>query len=265
MQFSLPAVSGRLEAWYAAIDWQAAQLRAAWGVQLVAAVIGLYFVTRLFWLLAPAPAPDPMVTLLPTVQAPPAPAAATDADALIRSLRKLHVFGQAGKKKAVVKKPAPPTPKALKPLDLKLTGIVYSSDPDLARAMINHKKDNGNFQIGDFLPGGQGVLEIIETNHVEIRRGEQLDKLYLYGKPPTEEADGTAEKDATQLTVDDRRKMGRVTRIAKTYYQRFLSDPGSLAQLVRFKLITDKKGNISGYRIEALSNVRDFGTLGFQK
>ena len=234
------------------------QAHLARAILLLAAVVALYFATLLFWQLVPVAVPSEPVRLLPLQLRQPARQTSAELLEAERGLSQLYLFGKPGTKVADSR---PKTPPALVPLTLKLTGIVYASDLNKARAMISHSKDSGNYRIGDLMPGGQGVLENIEKGHIEIRRGDQLDKLYLYSSD--KEPVSSDSKPTTDRIIDDRTQRRNVSKIAGQYLSQLHSNPVSLAETISFRPVKIKN-KILGYRISALRNLNDFSTLGFQ-
>ena len=174
-------------------------------------------------------------------------------------ISQLHLFG-----KYEVKKVAPP-PKidvASAPetrLNLKLRGVFSSKDKTIARAIISDPKgDDDSYAIGDQVPGG-AILNDIMEDRVILERNGQLETLKL----PVESLPGetTAETD-TGGNRGGRRMEPRSTfpsppidtatadtsEILRHYRDALMNDPQSVMGLVRVQPY-NKGGRLEGYRI----------------
>lgn len=173
-------------------------------------------------------------------------------------ISQLHLFG-----KFEVKKVAPP-PKldvASAPetrLNLKLRGVFSSQDKTIARAIISDPKgDDDSYAIGDEVPGGAILNDILE-DRVILERNGQLEVLKL----PVESIPG----ESTVTTAGSRMNSGGRTQypgaasapidtatantseILRHYRDALMNDPQSVMGLVRVQPYS-RGGKLEGYRI----------------
>ena len=170
-------------------------------------------------------------------------------------ISQLHLFG-----KFEVKKVAPP-PKidvASAPetrLNLKLRGVFSSNDKTIARAIISDPRgDDDSYAIGDQVPGGAILNDILE-DRVILERNGQLEILKL----PVEALPGDATAEANSGVMN---RGGRAmapsapidtatadtSEILRHYRDALLNDPQSVMGLVRVQPY-NRGGKLEGYRI----------------
>ena len=159
-------------------------------------------------------------------------------------------------------------------LDLTLQGVVASSDAEQARAIIEAKKEQKLYLVGDELPVGNKVkVAKILSDRVVIDNAGKYELLMLFDEddfsvPKTRT---TASRPATQSRKPARaasRAAGRantaeLTKMAENYRQRLYNNPQSLAQVVKIAAVRDN-GQLTGYRVSAGRDREQFEALGFQ-
>ena len=229
---------------------------------LLCIVLVAHTVALLTWKLIPVPerpaVPPDIIKSSRTANSQPIGGAVNQPVAA--KISQLHLFG-----KFEVKTVAPP-PKmdvAAAPetrLNLKLRGVFSSKDKTIARAIISDPKgDDDSYAIGDQVPGG-AVLNDIMEDRVILERNGQLETLKL----PVESLPGdtTAERDGNVFTRGGRRMeppprapsapidtaTADTSEILRHYRDALINDPQSVMGLVRVQPY-NKGGRLEGYRI----------------
>ncbi|MDJ0879868.1 MAG: type II secretion system protein GspC [Halieaceae bacterium] len=158
-------------------------------------------------------------------------------------------------------------------LALKLQGIVASSDPDLARAIIEAKREQAQYAIGDELPINNRVkLAKILSDRVVIDNAGKYELLLLFDEndfkltPSGSESAQTAA--AKKPAMNSARRLDRrgnqdVTEMAENYRRRLYNNPQSLAQVVNIAAVREE-GQLKGYRVSAGRDSEQFAAMGFQ-
>ncbi len=150
-------------------------------------------------------------------------------------------------------------------LALKLQGVVASSDPDIAQAVIEHKNKQARYRIGDKLPvGGRVSVAKILADRVVLDNAGKYELLKLFDKDglSAQPLSAAAEPAAPRKTVDNRQNQN-VAEMAQQYRQRLYRDPTSLAQVVRISAVRDGD-QLRGYRVSPGSDRDQFEQLGFR-
>jgi len=159
-----------------------------------------------------------------------------------------HVFGEADKEPVAIDQPieAPETR-----LQLELTGLFASSDPDKSLAIISQKngKDEA-YRIGDSLPGNATLHEIY-ADRVILRRLGKLETLRL--KEPAEKIE--IGRTSTATTTDNRDDTSHTSPMLRDMQEMYKNDPQQLFQQLRITPVT-ADGKITGYRFS--HNNREF-------
>jgi general secretion pathway protein C len=159
-------------------------------------------------------------------------------------------------------------------LALTLQGIVSSSEPDRALAIIESKKEQAQYVVGDELPVGDRVkVAKILSDRVVIDNGGKYELLLLFdeegiaaGKSMALQPANPEETGATRRpAVSQRRVAGQreVAEMAENYRRRLYNNPQSLAQVVRIAPVRDGS-ELQGYRVSAGRDRAQFEAMGFQ-
>jgi general secretion pathway protein C len=186
-----------------------------------------------------------------------------------------NLFGTAASKPLPVEKPPQAAPRAgdlsgiensasETSLNLKLQGILASSDADLARAIIESKRKQEQYGVGDKLPvSGKVTVAKILTDRVVLDNGGKYELLILFDKnaiasKPLQAA--AVERPSRRL---DRRGDRQVTEMAEAYRRRLYTNPQSLSDVVKIAAVRED-GQLRGYRVSAGKDRKQFENLGFQ-
>ncbi len=233
--------------------------------------------TRFIWALVPASEPVPQAAgvVINPVSSTRATAAAAPVD--IDRLVSWHLFGKPGASAPAAKAPvveAKPNPRAgiedgarQTRLALKLRGIVASTEDGLGHAIIEARKQQLVYAVGDKLPvSGNVVLAKVMPRQVVLDNGGTYELLVLFeeskigkasapspARAPAPEPDSEVERRADQAT----------TVIARGYRERLFDNPQSLADVVSVSAVRDA-GVLLGYRVSPGKDREQFTQLGFK-
>ncbi len=157
-----------------------------WLCLLVVAIWIVHSLANGFWLLLPAPELES-----PPLTAPRAVADTATASGNIdlAALQELSLFGEGGAAEPIPK----PEEQTMLPgieqeavdtsLNLQLQGVIASSDPDMASAIIAEGNNQALYKVGDTLPQGNNVrLVKVLDQRVILDNNGRYESLWLYSK-----------------------------------------------------------------------------------
>lgn len=203
-----------------------------------------YSLAQLTWRLWPEPQ---LPALLPTPGQSVAVAGGPSDSGLARQIPQWHLFGE------VAREVVAPKPVDLPETNLKLTlrGLIASTDPREARAIVADASGKENFyRIGDQLPGN-AELDEIHVDRIVIKRGGRYETLKLPKESlnmgvtaPARAADPAAGVGGRTPAVAPRRSYS-----LREYRDTLLSDPQQVADLVRINPAYDN-GKFAGYKLQ---------------
>ena len=225
---------------------------------IIAGIVCLWFLSKFVWLLVPVPV-SPVSPLSPSVLSY-ADRSQPQSDVDIAKIRSWNLFGAAGPKAREVAPEIAPAPVKVEiPLTTILVGILYSSNPDVARAILRHKTEEGRYAIGDDLPEGDIVVESIARDHIVVRRENgRRHTLNLY----QEKTEIPTELRNPQQTVDNTDNP-KIAKLVAKYRSEILNDTARLSYYLRFRP-ERRNGKLIGYRIRARRDLQNFRKLGFK-
>ena len=244
--------------------------------QILLALFALWAVltlSRLIWALLPAA--DSSVAADTVVLNPlPSRAATASADSIdIDRLRAWHLFGEAGAEAEVVVIEEAATAATVRDgiekdaretrLDLKLRGIVASTEDGLGYAIIEHKSRQAVYAVEDKLPvSGQVVLDNGGTYELLVLFEESDLGTQLTSRPVPAVKRKTTPNPAVTERVD-KRADAHATALAQSYRDRLYQNPQSLAEVVSVSAVREG-GELLGYRISPGKDAGQFEQLGFK-
>lgn len=207
----------------------------------VALIWSVQSLAKLFWLVIPAPksAPEQLVpnASVASVQ--------TKAPLNIDGLTAAHLFGDYDAEKmraAQAGQQANENVNQLTKLDLKLQGVILSSDPEKSWAIIGEENAQQLFKIGDSIPPANGVtLEKVEDLRVILNNNGQREALWLYGE------DGMNVASQRQAAAPPPPPPPANVQQA-TVSQEQLQSATSIGDVVRFMVATEG-GKMIGYKV----------------
>ncbi len=162
-------------------------------------------------------------------------------------------------------------------LNLKLRGVVASTDDGLGHAVIEYKNKQQIYAVEDKLPvqgrvflakvmprevvldnaGTYELLELFEESALD----RQLDTGAKVSPPAPKRVKGITETRAT--TPVDLSDNAEASRVAQTYRDRLYQDPQSLGELVQVTPVREG-GNLRGYRVRPGKASKQFAQLGLK-
>lgn len=233
----------------------------------------LFAVARILWFFVPqaqqSAVPQVKVINPVTNSGPASPARKLD----IGKMRAWHLFGEAG---ATVAVPPPAVVSARDGiekdarqtrLDLKLRGIVASTQDGLGHAIIEHRSRQAVYAVEDKLPvSGRVTLAKVMPRQVILDNGGTYERLELFDKS----ALGSVAASPVQQpppqrpsAVTQQASGTGVAAMANDYRSRLYSNPQSLAEVVRISAVR-QDGALRGYRIAPGKDKAQFEQLGFK-
>jgi general secretion pathway protein C len=152
-------------------------------------------------------------------------------------------------------------------LDLKLRGVVASTEDGLGHAIIEHQKQQAVYTLEDKLPvSGRVVLAKVMARQVVLDNGGTYELLTLFEDSELDDQlpaapEPRAEAPAREL---DKREEEDTSALARSYRERLYSDPQSLAEVVSVNAVREN-GELLGYRVSPGSKQEQFEQLGFRQ
>lgn len=273
-------LSGVLEDALQTVSQPANARRLRQGLLALFVLWGVLAMTQLIWGFLPSrdmALPETAVVINPvTLAAPSDTAQAVN----IEQVQGWHLFGEAGAAAdagAIELEPetaAAPLEGIEKDarktrLDLKLRGIVASTDDGLGYAIIEHKSRQDIYAVEDKLPvSGQVLLAKVMPGQVVLDNGGTYELLQLFGESPLDnqlpsersvpEAPKRAAAVAPQVGADS-----SAADLARSYRQRLYENPQTLAEVVTISAVRED-GQLLGYRVAPGKDKQQFEQLGFK-
>jgi general secretion pathway protein C len=232
---------------------------------------------RFIWALVPAAEPVPQappVVINPvTASNPGAAMQPVDIDRMVS----WHLFGKPGANAPAVAAPvveAQPNPRAgiedgarETRLSLVLRGIIASTEDGLGHAVIEAKKQQQVYAVGDELPvSGNVVLAKVMPRQVVLDNGGTYELLVLFEQSKLGKAAPSApaaRPEPEPAAEVDRRVDEPTTSLARSYRERLYKDPQSLADVVNVSAVREG-GTLLGYRVSPGKDRQQFTQLGFK-
>ncbi len=208
------------------------------GVQFVMVLAVAYGMAQLTWRLMPAPEIGP--TPVPVFES--VTRSVSRGVGFEKQISQWHLFGN------VEVKVAAPESADLPETNLKLTlrGVIASSEPSEARAIVADPSGKENFyKIDDKLPGN-AVLKEVHGDRIVIQRGVRYETLKLpkelLGLSATSPAPRRAAQQSTPVRGGPLKSLGQVRDV-------LLNDPQRLADVLRI-MPKRNKGRFVGYELQ---------------
>ncbi|ROS01350.1 type II secretion system protein C (GspC) [Sinobacterium caligoides] len=233
-------------------------------VVIVAVLVLLYSLVTLTWQLLLDDADEERLPTTVINSQGSSQAEAFDAS----KIRLLDLFGGTADDKAPeVAKPVEKTAVVTK-LNLVLSGVMMSSNPDHSVAIISYQKKQKNYRPGAKLPGG-GQVKLLEVypDKVIISNAGRTESLLLFGKDSAMLSSARAHAPkarATKPRVDDRRKDKNTQKVLQDMRQRLKNSPASLMKIINARPY-NKDGEMIGYRVSPGREAEAFSQLGFER
>ncbi|MDZ7784487.1 MAG: type II secretion system protein GspC [Halioglobus sp.] len=270
----LPARAGAvLEPVYHTLSQPAHMRRIRRLVMALFALWGALALARLVWALVPGAesAPAPLPDVINPVDSGTSMVEARELD--IERMRDWHLFGEPG---AAAEEPVPQQTASVRDgiekdaqetrLDLKLRGIVASTEDGLGHAIIEYRARQEVYAVEDKLPvPGRVRLAKVMPRQVILDNGGTYERLELYEESDLAAARGPLQPPASAADERriDKRNEREVTALATSYRSRLYENPQSLAEVVNVSAVR-RDGSLLGYRVVPGRDQAQFEALGFQ-
>ena len=247
------------------------------GLLLMFCLWGVLALTRLIWALLPAsdsPLPEAGQVINPVTMAAPADGGPAVNVARVQGW---HLFGEAGAltpaqataeqdARASVREGIEKGARETR-LNLKLRGVVASSEEGLGFAIIEQNSQQDIYAVEDKLPvQGNVTLAKVMRGRVVLDNGGTYELLELFDDSELN-AQAAAlpalDPEESSPTAIDRSGDTSASAIAQGYRERLYENPQSLAEVVSVSAVREN-GQLLGYRIAPGKEREQFELLGFQ-
>ncbi len=245
-------------------------------ILLLVVVWMLLSLTRLLWALVPNAentnvAPPTVINPL-SASSSRAIVAPVDIDRMVA----WHLFGEAGATaQAVIEAATEVETDSREGIDdgarqtnlqLKLRGIVASTEDGLGYAIIENANQQAIYMVEDKLPvRGNVVLAKVMPRQVVLDNGGTYELLVLFEESTFSTAEPMSAQTAAPAVSEniDKRGDDQATRLAQSYRQRLYQNPQSLAEVVNVSAVREN-GALLGYRVSPGKDQEQFAQLGFK-
>jgi general secretion pathway protein C len=151
-------------------------------------------------------------------------------------------------------------------LNLRLVGIINASAPQEGYAIIQHGSEADLYKVGDPIPVGNDIsLAKVLIDRVIINNRGNFESLKLFESDKVLPVKRSVRKGPAKAPKTlDKRNDRRVTELMTGYRKQLLSNPMSMANVIRVSLATDAQGNTIGYRVRPGKARKEFAELGLR-
>lgn len=170
----------------------------------------------------------------------------------LNTLRRLNLFGKQQTQESTPVVQNVDAPKTR--LNLTLAGLVASSEPSLALAIIEYKGKQDTYAIDDDIGRSNAVLKQVFPDRVIIEYQSNLETLMLDG----EEFSRTSSQQQSRDT-----RANNVPTELSNLRKNLLKNPASITDYVRISPVR-KNGKLSGYRVNPGKNRELFKEVGLK-
>lgn len=186
----------------------------------------------------------------------------------ISTITTLNLFGQFQKQQSIAKPENEVKEVPLTSLDLTLMGVVASSEPEWASAIINKSGKQVSYGIGDKIDDTRAVVEHIYFDRVILKHAGKLETLMLdeeeYKKQPrTSSSNNFARLKSNNNRLIDNRKNNKLSNQAAVLKETLSQNPDKITDYLK---ISPKRvnGEITGYRLMPGKNPEFFRSSGLK-
>jgi general secretion pathway protein C len=229
---------------------------------------GIWFLSLLadfIWMWAPAPKPTAVVNISGGEVFSAMAGQQNQPTLDLSVMQSWHLFGsaQAVFNPADIPAEANPNDASLTNLQLVLLGVLYSDAPEDGFAIIQGSGKSDLYKVGDPIPVGDNItLAKVLVDRVIINNRGSMEALLLYTetRPMQEELPQTP----VSKSVMDQRNNPELSALAGNYRNQLLSNPLSLADVIKVSIAKDAEGKLIGYRIRPGRDRAQFAQFGLQ-
>lgn len=235
------------------------QQKASYVLQWTLVIYIAWALSQLTWLLF---APQPTNVAIPPVQMNQKSNGQSGNSVNINAVSRLNLFGDFNAEPVVQEQPeiAPVTT-----LNLKLTGVVASSDINLAAAIIESSGKQETYGIDEKITNTRAVVREIYADRVILEQGGRRETLMLEGQEYTTISSGPAKKKAPLKPSESKKhKLDKETSdTIEQFRDEFASNPGKLSEYIKVSPVRED-GQLKGYRVRPGKNVKLFKAFGLK-
>ncbi|GAA0811952.1 type II secretion system protein GspC [Colwellia sp. D2M02] len=189
---------------------------------------------------------------------------ASEQDFDLSPLQQLHLFGQYNKTEEKVEvvavQDAPQTR-----LNLTLSGLVASDNPENAAAIIQYQGKQETYGIDELIKGTRASLAQVLMDRVLIKHAGKLETLMLDGFDYKEPARTISRRDdiTAENSVVDNRSNANLIATAQELRDEISQDPSSISDYLNIQPVM-KEGEIIGYSLRAGKSPEFFQQAGLK-
>jgi general secretion pathway protein C len=212
--------------------------------------------------------PQPQVEKVPMISAQPSARAGAAIENQVRQISQWHLFGVAQKTASKVATQVTNAPDTR--LNLKLRGVLASSDPSFALAIIADGKGKEEaYALESKLPGN-AVLKEIYADRVILEYRGRMEALRLpketiasVGSRPEKRVSGV--RSGLRPTSIKSVRNADTSALLRQYREAMINNPQSLMNLVSASPVVDKStGKLKGYKVRPGKDRKLLGKFGLQ-
>lgn len=253
----------QLEWWREALsrlDWSSVQNGVRFALIVLLSIIALWFLSISMWNFFPVQRAQPDLLFVPSVQPLGKQTEGDHVQIDVAKILSWDLFGEIPIDLSAAFNNVPVDEQ----IAATLTGVIYSSNAKVARAIIrmDKAKNQKHYRIGAVLEGTEAIVSAINIDNVILTVNDNNQTLQLYKPKQTGKDDGSALLLNPQQIID-KRNDAKSRRAAKKYRDTLLADVTQLKQLLRFARVEKDKKTI-GYRVNPRRNHKDFLALGLK-
>ncbi|WP_111976986.1 type II secretion system protein GspC [Algibacillus agarilyticus] len=181
----------------------------------------------------------------------------------IKAMTKLNLFGDYHQVVETVEEVevAPITS-----LNLKLMGVVSSSDDDLAAAIIEKSGSQNTYGIGEKIDGTQAVIREIFSDRIILEQNKNRETLMLEGVDYIAQSNNQAIKkpiDKSSIKKDRKKLSKKDAALLEKQRAEFLTDPGKVSDYIKAAPF-NRGGRLVGYKIRPGKKAELFRAFGLR-
>ncbi len=158
-----------------------------------------------------------------------------------------------------------PNEASITSLQLILLGVIFSDIPEEGYAVIQGANIAGLVKVGESIPAGNNVsLAKVLVDRVIINNNGRMESLLLYTETPINPESVPSSEPVASKSVMDQRNNPELSAIAGNYRNQLLTNPLSLADVIKVSIAKDAEGKLIGYRIRPGRDRAQFAQFGLQ-
>ncbi len=244
-------------------------------VQFLLAVYVVWLLSQFTWLFFPAQLGKPIIIASPT-------SGVSNQSQVVRvdiaGIKALKLFGEVDNKSVeVIPQIQDPDDVPLTTLNLKLVGVVPSTNPKLAAAIIEKSGKQNTYGINEKIDGTSAIVKTIHADRLileqrgkkeillldgvkkeDIKKGSANNRSKARAKPQAKNKSRTSKKRQLKqkLNAENAKKV-------KEYRKDVMKDPGKINEYIKASPVKEN-GKLVGYRIRPGKSIELFNAFGLR-